>query len=470
MKQAARISLSITLVCVFLLSGIFGLSMFSTAASAPLSSAATTQTWTSFTYNYNNSRYNANSLVTASNVKTLKLDWHVDTGQVNTGQPIVSNGAVYFGDWGGYAYSVNLTNGKTIWKDDMSIMIQAKLGHPYKAQISSTFLAQGGVIYGGMSPYGPVGITFALNQKTGALIWADNLSASPFSSSTPSVWGSPIYYNGLIYIGTAAYNESNSKQHGFVFALNANTGALAWKFEAAKAGFIGGAGVWSSIVVDPALNAVYFGTANSYAPAKQTPYSEGIISLNAMTGALNWVFLAHNPSQGDLDIGETPNLFTVNIGGTVYQAVSAGSKDGYEYVVNRMNGALLEKIEVSTGSGHSGVIGLAGFVYNSANNPEVYIPGENAAGHTSEIRAYLPATNKFAWTHVDPESVVGSVTVIPGAILYPDNGGYITALNSATGAQLYRAHFTGEARGGITVVGNMVLFTTSDGCYALILG
>ncbi len=475
MKQAARISLTISIACVFLLSGIFGLSMFSAAASAPLSPAATTtQTWTSFTYNYNNSRYNPNSLVTSSNVNTLKLDWHVDTGEVNTGQPIVSNGAVYFGDWGGYAYSVNLTNGNTIWKDDMSTIAAKALGHAYKAQISSTFLAQGGVIYGGMSPYGPNPVAFALNQNTGALIWMDNFTAAPFSATLTSIWASPIYYKGLVYIGSAAFNESNARQHGVIYAVNATTGAMVWKFLTAPNGDPGGAGVWSSVVIDPALNAIFFGTANAYhqGSAKSTPYSEAIVSLNAMTGSFNWAYMIYTPSKGDLDIGETPNLFTVSISGTTYQAVAAGSKNGWYYVVNAVNGDLLEKIQVSAGGGSAGIIGLAGFIYNSPNNPEVYVVGQNTGCKPvcTDVRAYLPASNTFSWTYTDKYHEVGSVSIIPGAMLYPDEGGYITALSLSSGSVLYRTQFQGSARGGITVVGNMVLFTTSDGCYALILG
>jgi polyvinyl alcohol dehydrogenase (cytochrome) len=475
MKRATQISLVLTIAAVFFLSGVLGLTVFSSAASASpaLQTPVTTQNWTSFTYNYNNTRYNPNSLVTSSNVNTLQMLWHVDQGQVNTGEPIVSNGAVYFGDWGGYAYSINLTTGATIWKDDMSTITSSYLHHTYKAQISGTFLAQGGVIYGGMSPYGPNPVVFALNQKTGALLWEQNLSAPPYSATLTSIWASPIYYNGLIYIGSAAFNESNARQHGVIYALDASNGAMAWKFLTAPNGDPGGAGVWSSVVVNPSMNAIYFGTANSYhaGKAKSTPYSEAIISLNAMTGSMNWAYMAHVPSEGDLDLGATPNLFSVNIGGTVYQAVGDGSKDGYYYVVNAVTGTLLEKIEISVGSGSSGVIGLAGVYYNSPTNPELYIVGQNykCKPVCADVRAYDPGTNSFTWTHTDSHKEVGSITIIPGAMLYPDEGGYITALSLSTGTVLYSGHFQGSARGGITVVGNMVLFTTSDGCYALIL-
>ncbi len=49
-------------------------------------------------------------------------------------------------------YSVSLATGKTICQDNMS----AITGHHYKAQISSTLAVANSLVFGGMSPYGPI--------------------------------------------------------------------------------------------------------------------------------------------------------------------------------------------------------------------------------------------------------------------------------------------------------------------------
>ncbi len=425
------------------------------------STASSSGNWTMFTENYNNSRYVPNSQVTSSNVANLRVAWQSDkTGQV-TGQPMVSNGIVYFGDWGGVVYAVNLTNGEVLWHDDMS----AITGHNYKAQISSTLAIVNGLVYGGMSPYGTNPEVFALNQTNGNLVWEDNLTQLS-GTNMPSIWASPIYYQGLIYIGVAAFNQSLSFEKGQIVALNSTNGALVWKFQT-MIGVSGGAPVWSTVVVDPKLNSIYFGTGDAYTTKLPNGYAYSILSLNALTGGLNWNYSVKD--HGDLDFGSTPNLFTMRKGGVTYQAVGLGSKDGHYYVLNQVNGQLLTSKVIVQGSDSGGIIGLAGFIYKSQNNPEIFIGGRNRGTCTNDcgqLKAYLPNGNKIAWVYNDTYPIIGSVTVIPGAVLFPDNGGYITAISSSNGTKLYSAHFS-EARSGITVVNNMVIFGTATGVYAL---
>src|SRR5580692_6187547 len=81
------------------------------AAAAPIKGGD----WTSFTLNYNNSRYQTNSTINSSNIGDLIQKWKIKTSDVSS-TPIVANGNIYFSDWNGSVYSVNVMTGNTNWR------------------------------------------------------------------------------------------------------------------------------------------------------------------------------------------------------------------------------------------------------------------------------------------------------------------------------------------------------------------
>ncbi len=94
-------------------------------------SSGQTNSWSSFIYDYQDSRYNPGSGISSSNVGELQPAWFYSTGasvasQPNaynasvTSTPIVANGSVFFSDWLGNTYSVNLATGNLNWKDHIN--------------------------------------------------------------------------------------------------------------------------------------------------------------------------------------------------------------------------------------------------------------------------------------------------------------------------------------------------------------
>ncbi len=120
-----------------------------------------------FTYDYSDSRYNSLSTITSSNVNSLHQVWKYSTGSVVTSQPIVESGVVYFADWSGNVYAVNIANGALIWKRNMG------------GAISSTLEVANGLVYGSLSPHGPIPEAFALNAANGAVVWDVTISNLP---------------------------------------------------------------------------------------------------------------------------------------------------------------------------------------------------------------------------------------------------------------------------------------------------
>lgn len=402
--------------------------------------------WTSLTFDNQNSRYQSSSTVTSVNLNQLAHRWTFSTSGTVYSTPVVLNGNVYFADMSWYVYSVKLSTGALNWK--------VKMG----AAVSSTLCLANGLVYVGVG-LGKTQVE-ALSQSNGALVWSTSLNAT-----LNALYASPIVSNGILYIGVAAgpgETESSSGQHGDVYALNANTGALIWTFDT-MIGNSGGAGVWGSVAVDASLNSIYFGTGNSFVDSDSSLYSSSILSLNAQTGALNWAYQAYSNLNvgGDQDFGSTPNLFTVVIGGVTHSAVGLGGKDGNYYVLDRISGVLLEKLAIGTGAPDNGVIGLAGFYYPSGTaNPMLFIPSSYNVPHRGccgEVVAVSTSTKSIAWRFITPGAMKGSVTVVPGAVLFGDENGNLCGVSIATGSLLFSARLPGAINSGVTVAEGYVI-------------
>jgi outer membrane protein assembly factor BamB len=363
----------------------------------------------------------------------------------------VLNGNVYFADWGGNVYSVNISNGNLNWEKNLG-----------GVGISSSLALANGIVYVG-DGQGETNV-FALSQSTGNIIWSTTLH-----SSMNAIWASPIVYNGLVYIGVASAvtsSENNPLNQGEIFALNAQTGTVVWSFKT-MIGNAGGSAVWGSVVIDPNLKSIFFGTGNAFNANPRNLYSYSIMSLDATTGSLKWYHqIYHTYATGlDKDFGSTPNLFDFSVNGVTDHAIGLGSKDGIYYILDRTSGALLNKFQVGNWP-PAGIIGLAGFYYPSGTvNPEIFIPANYNSSGTNHgiVEAVKPLTHSVSWSFNRSGAIDGSVAVIPGAVLFGDISGNLYALSMGSGQQLFHTTMTSGIFGGITVAEGHVLVPTSFG-------
>lgn len=400
--------------------------------------------WTSFTFDMNDSRYQAASTITSSNIGKLKEQWNITTGFSVTSTPLVSNGVVYFADWGGNIYSANVTDGSLIWKTNV--------GSP----VSSTLGLGGGLIFVGFGP-GNITKVDALHQNNGSMAWSTTIV-----TNMTAIWASPILYKGLVYIGVSSSGEENNRSWiGALYALNATSGQIVWNFNT-MIGNTGGGGVWGSVVVNPNLNQIFFGTGNSYQDGPDSDYAYSIISLNAVSGALVWFhqFYSNRVQGHDFDFGSTPNLFSMIFNGNLYQAVGIGDKDGHYYVLNQVNGQLLENFTVGTSTA-GGDRGPAGFYYPSGSvDPEVFIPSMDKTQSSQGrgvVEALFPSNGTVAWRDYTKGGLIGSVALVPGAVLEGDTTGRLYAFSTSDGTQLFVTKLPYAIEGGVTVAEGYVL-------------
>ena len=414
--------------------------------------------WTSFTLDSNDSRYQASSTITSSNVGSLKEAWFFPANHSVTSTPVVQNGHVYFSDWRGNVYSLNIANGLDDgpgnWDSNITRLLD--LGSPFA--ISSTPDLSNGLVYVAGSPlYSTQAnrtMLVALYQSNGQIAWSRVLRNGP-----GGIYSSPIDFNGLVYVGESdcherfpnrtlipGCSEFAKSNVGEVFAVNAMTGQSVWNFTTGNtlSGGGWGAGVWGSVVVDPSLNSIYFGTGNSFQNTSSScstcsGYAYSIVSLDATTGSRIWSYqvyknwmAAQSATFGDDDFGSTPNLFSIMKNGVPHEAIGLMIKSGTYYILDRVNGASLYNVSVQDSSGAN--VGVGGFIYPSGTvNPEIFLPAGSGG-----VQAFAPSDSASPlWTVRTSGIMDGSeVALVPGAVLVGDGGGNLYAFNMSNGKTL----------------------------------
>ena len=105
------------------------------------------------------------------------LKWKFDTAGAVTSPPLVYDGIVYFGDWKGFFYAVDVSAGTLRWKKGG---VEAGAGPP--------------TIYHGLAYWGSrEGTFYALDARTGQEIWRFKTGAG--------VKSSPLVADGMVYFG-----------------------------------------------------------------------------------------------------------------------------------------------------------------------------------------------------------------------------------------------------------------------------
>ncbi|HQR10331.1 MAG TPA: PQQ-binding-like beta-propeller repeat protein [Casimicrobiaceae bacterium] len=189
------------------------------------------------------------------------VKWKFPTGDRIVSSPVYSDGAIYFGSDDGNVYAVDAADGRLRWKH--------KTGGP----VASTPAIVGNTLY--VASYD--GKFHALDVRTGATRWKFTTGgerrfearglhgmqprSQTFADPYDVYLSSPVVAQGIVYFGSG---------DGHLYALDAASGELKWKFRTADV-------VHSSPAY--ADGTVFFGSWDSY-----------FYALDATTGTERWRF------------------------------------------------------------------------------------------------------------------------------------------------------------------------------------
>ncbi len=450
----------------------------------------------------------AENTINNKNVGGLALQWAFQTQNDVSATPSVdASGNVYFPDWAGNIYKLG-PSGQVIWQTAAQPKFPAGAMSRTTPALSGNSVVVG--ISGSFSSGQPIGAYLAsLDCATGAFLWTTRLD--PYALGV--VTGSPVIYNGVIYVGVSSAGEKdpNSTFRGSVVALSLATGQILWQTYMVPQGYTGGA-IWSGTpAIDTVLNQVYVTTGNNYQVpisvqkceqasvgnvralvACQDPnnFEDSIVALNLTSGQINWARKCSpddaytgscnlpgmppcpNPLGPDLDFGAGANLFTATIKGATQSLVGAGQKSGAYWALNPATGAVVWQQKI----GPSGLLG--GIEWGTAvDNQRIYVANSNSGRQSYQLpsgatwnggtwAALDPATGNILWEvenntfdplhPTQPAFSLGPVTVANGVMYAASMSGALLALDASSGQTLWTFQAAGSVNSAPAVVNGRV--------------
>jgi polyvinyl alcohol dehydrogenase (cytochrome) len=378
--------------------------------------------------------------------------WFFNAEDAVTATPAVVDGSVYFGDWSGNFYALDLETGEPRWTFEARI-------HPrvYAGQIvSSAAVADAGgerTVY-----FGSGNTLYALRASDGELRWQYRLDPSGDDDDPREIESSPVVADGLVIFGSDVHNADDGTPAG-VFALDAATGEERWvtvtaPVDGPHATGAGCADVWGSASVDLEARLVFVGTGNCTARDRWGPNSEALLALDLDTGERRWGYQPHEANLDDLDFAGAPNLFEVEGG----EAVGLGNKDGAYYVVDRATGEPLWDTPVAEpgipepGSNFS----TGGFIGPTATDDGVIVGG-TAVGGAPFLHALDVDSGEILWQQDAPAATYAAATVANGVVFIGGTDFTFRALDLRDGDVLWEREVSGAVSGGAAIVGDDVI-------------
>jgi outer membrane protein assembly factor BamB len=190
---------------------------------------------------------------------TGRLRWTYTTAYAAESIPAVAGGTVYLSsdqsDDVGTVYALGAATGRLHWSYTPRSWFSDVLGTGWE-----TFVLSGPAVAGGTVYISGDGTVFALDAATGRLRW--RYRTAGIVGSGPAVAG------GTVYVGGVGYRTTMYGSDGGVYALDAATGRLRWRYTTGDTVTSGPAVAGGTVYVSDVVGQVY--------------------ALDAATGSLRW--------------------------------------------------------------------------------------------------------------------------------------------------------------------------------------
>ncbi len=453
---------------------------------APLQVAsAGTNQWPLPGHDYDNTRDAGLSPIDAKSVSDLVPAWTVPmTGGLTTA-PIILGPRIYVEDDQGSVVAIARTTGQVVWRSTQTGFSVGPDG--VAVGWGKVFAAtRDGVI--------------ALNASSGAITWSRRLTATP----TEGVDIQPTVVDGRVLVATVPVSVGGiytGGDRGWLFALNANTGATDWAFDTVASPDMwgnpavnSGGGAWYPPSIDVSANRVYWGTANpapfpgtaEYPNGTSRPganlYTDATVALNLRTGKLIWY---HQATAHDIFDRDFVHTMIVDLPGSSPRQVVVGTgKSGKVLGLDPTSGRLLWRTfvgmhrngELRALSGPTEVLpGTYGGVLTppASANGDVYVATLNAPDtlypdrtayfggklgtFPGEMVAIDGATGRILWDTKVPGDPTGGATVVNDLVMTATYQGTLVAIDRSSGRIAWERILPGPVNGWMSISGNLVI-------------
>lgn len=367
-------------ICVAAVMTVAGLSTWaSPAAVAPLSD------WAHYGADVQGTRYSPLKQINRTNVAQLKAVWRYSTGELRRrGSSLIANsstqvtpimvaGLLVFCTPFNRVIALDPASGRERWVYEPNIPLDHPLPFQYNCRGVSQWVDSkarvGEPCAHRILMAGNDGAIHALDARNGkACADFGERGRAKVRWDRPQRWkgeaklaSAPLVLNDLVVTGAFIMdNLRTDPPTGSVFAFDARTGALRWRFDTipkkpadpayatwldGSAERTGGANVWSTMVGDPDRNLI-FAPVGSASPdfwggerKGLNLYSSSLVALDASSGEVRWHFQMVQHDIWDYDVSAPPMLVDVRRpDGSIVAAVVQNTKQGFVFVLDRETG------------------------------------------------------------------------------------------------------------------------------------
>jgi quinohemoprotein ethanol dehydrogenase len=475
--------------------------------------------WMSYGRTYNEQRFSPLDQVNDKTVGKLGLAWYYDLdstrGQEAT--PIVVDGVMYVSTAWSKVKALDARTGALLWAYD------PKVPGEFAVKACCDVVNRGVAAWKGRIYVGTLdGRLVALDARTGNVVWEVQTTDR---SKSYTITGAPRVVKGKVLIGNSG-GEFNVR--GYISAYDAATGKMAWRFytvpgdpskpaenpilktaaktwkgEWWKRG--GGGTVWDSIVYDPDLDLLIFGTDNGD-PWNKNYRSPGrgddlfltsIVAVRPDTGEYVWHFQVNPGDEWDFSATQQITLADLTIDGKPRKVLMQAPKNGFFYVIDRTNGKLISAkpfAQVTWAKGIDPKTGRPDLVpearYDETGKPFQSTPGPHGA-HSWMPMSFNPKTGlvyipvqEVGFTYVPDKAFVAkpmgvnmgldmsanSMPQDPGVktTVMKSLEGHVLAWDPVRQKEAFRVGLKGPWNGGVlTTAGNLMIQGNSIGEFAI---
>ncbi len=319
--------------------------------------------------NYDATRYSGLTEITPENVKNLKLAWVFSTGTLrgHEAAPLFVKDTIYITTpYPNYLYALDYKTGAAKWKYSPGTSPASEGQACCDTVNRGAFYDNGRLYFNTLDDQ-----TAAVDAQTGKEIWKVRTGDL---NKGETMTMAPLVVKGKVLVGNSGGEYG---VRGALIALNENDGSIAWrayttgpdtdvligsnfkpfytsdqgkdlglKTWTGDAWKIGGGTVWGWISYDPALDLVYYGTAN---PGPWNPdarpgdnkWTCTLFARHPEDGQAVWAYQMNPHDSHDYDGINESVLADLNINGSTRKVLMHPDRNGHMYVLDRTNGQVL---------------------------------------------------------------------------------------------------------------------------------
>ena len=475
--------------------------------------------WTMAPGDYANTRFSTLTDINTSNVAQLREAWSFSTGTLggHEAAPLIVNQTMYIvTPFPNRVYALDLTQpGAAVkWHYDPDPQSAAKGVACCDTVNRGLAFADGRIFVNTLD-----GFTAALDANTGEELWKVQLGDINLGET---ITMAPMVVKGKVLVGNSG---GEFGVRGWLTALDAATGAVAWKaystgpdrdvligpnfkpfYETDRGADLGtktwpndgwrtgGGTVWGWISYDPQLDLIYYGTSN---PGPWNPdqrpgdnkWTSGIFARDPDNGEARWFLQWSYHDLYDFDGVNENILASLNINGTERPVILHPERNGYVYVVDRTSGEILSATPFVHITSSTGVdLKTSRLQYRLDKQPRAGIVVRDICPASPGAKdwqpsSFSPRTGLLYMPHnnlcmnfeaMETSYIAGTPYVGASVVFHPGPGGHlgeVTAWDPARAQPAWKIKEPFMAWSGtLATAGDVVFYGTMDGWFKAVDG